>query len=131
LHDEMNNKSIKAFLGIAIAGVAVLTIASGPLVDRLGYAGMEKVRQFANTVGMFAAVPKNENNTLAQDLQQKQQELTEREMLIKQKEQTLGYKEESNNKTAVVYITVIGGLLLLLILMNFYLDWKRNRRQTD
>jgi len=128
LHDEMNNKSIKAFLGIAIVGVAVLTIASGPLGDRLGHAGMEKVRQFANTVGMFAAVPKNEKNSLAQGLQQKQQELTEREMLVEQKEQALAYKNESNGKTAVVYITAIGGLLLLLILMNFYLDWRRNRR---
>jgi hypothetical protein len=74
--------------------------------------------QVATPVGVLAAVPENEVNTLVQQLQSKEEELTVREAEL------LRAKSRTDTKTLAL-VTVIGAGLLGLILLNFYLDMRR------
>lgn len=82
------------------------------------------VKQLGSAVGMYAAVEENEYNTLAQQIQEKEQELTEREQEIVEREQVIEKRIEESESKAVTYVTAIGLLLLVLVLLNFYYDWR-------
>jgi hypothetical protein len=74
--------------------------------------------QVATPVGVLAAVPENDVNTIAQQLQTKEQELAVREAEL------LRAASRTDSKTLAL-VTVIGAGLLGLILLNFYLDMRR------
>ena len=74
--------------------------------------------QVATPVGVLAAVPENEVNTLVQQLQSKEEELAVREAEV------LRAESRTDTKTLAL-VTVIGAGLLGLILLNFYLDMRR------
>jgi len=85
-------------------------------------------QQLATVVGISAAVPENEFNTLAQQLTDKERELAAREGLLEEKEAALLEdlrKERADNKKTAIFVSLLGLLLLALILFNFYSDWKR------
>ena len=77
-------------------------------------------------VGVSVGVLPNPYNTLAQQLQDKENDLTKREA-------DLSKKEEGSNKQdkTLIYALIGGGVLLLLILLNFYFDYRRKRRKQD
>lgn len=94
----------------------------------------QKVQDFAYAnaaavIGMGATIQPNEFNSLAQSLEQKQTELTEREKSLIAREEALGreYRETiaSNNRLTLMVIGGVTLILITLILLNFYLDWKR------
>ena len=94
------------------------------------------VNNVASVVGMSVGVPRNETNALAQDLQNKEQQLNERERLIDVKEQEIrAVVVEENAKQDRLALMVIGGvtaLLMFLIGINFYLDRRRSaQRQSE
>jgi len=72
----------------------------------------------ANTVGVYAGVEENEVNTLVA-------QLDEREKVLNARELALNISQNSSDKKVLILITLVGGGLLGLILMNFYLDAKR------
>lgn len=83
----------------------------------------------AAVIGIGAAIAPNEYNTLAQSLEQKQTELTEREKELIAREEALGreYRETiaANNRATLLVVGGVSLVLILLILLNFYLDMKR------
>jgi CHASE3 domain sensor protein len=83
------------------------------------------LKQLGNVIGVSAGVPSNEINTLASDLRQWENELDAREQDLAAQEVLLRERAEGDTNTSVVYITVIGALLLVLVVMNFVLDWRR------
>jgi len=88
------------------------------------------IAQIASSIGVTVGVPSNPFNTLAQQLQEKESVLIEKEKEIKQKEialqeQTKG--ESAGQKRTLLYILFGGALLLSLIALNFYLDYRRRR----
>lgn len=71
----------------------------------------------ANSVGVLAGVSANRMNTLAEQLAERERELTAREA-------ALAHTGQANAQTLMV-VTVAGAGLLGLILTNFYLDNRR------
>lgn len=79
------------------------------------------------TVGASAAVEPNEYNTLAQQLGEKQNELSlrERELIARENELT---KKNAGPATLMPLISFIISLVLaFLIALNFYMDWRRGK----
>ncbi len=74
--------------------------------------------QTAQVVGVFASVAPNEANTRMAALDAREAELQARESLL--------FEEITRrDRTMLVIVTAIGAVLLVLILLNFYLDQKR------
>ena len=80
------------------------------------------VDQSAQAIGVLAAVPENEYNTLAQQLDARAQELAAREATIVRAEQG-----PSTDQTTLLLVALMGAGLFGLILLNFYLDHQRRR----
>jgi len=74
----------------------------------------------ANTVGVYAGVEDNGVNTLVA-------QLDEREKVLDTRELALRTVQGTGDRKVLLLITLMGGGLLGLILMNFYLDSKRRR----
>ncbi len=76
------------------------------------------------SVGTNAAVDENPFNTLAQQLVNKERELQERESVLDQREFVL----DARDAPLALYSLVMGFVVCLLVLANFYFDWRRSRR---
>lgn len=76
------------------------------------------------SVGMNAAVDENPFNTLAQQLVNKERELQAREGVLDQREYVLDAREAP----MAFYSLLLGLAVCLLVLFNFYFDWRRDRR---
>jgi hypothetical protein len=77
-------------------------------------------------VGMSASVRDNEYNTLAVQLREKEESLNEMERALAERLS----KESVRQQRLTIAFTLVSGLLLSLILINFFQDWKRNREKT-
>jgi predicted PurR-regulated permease PerM len=118
-------------------GIVILFLAGGgllffvfmlsPLSD--SWMGYEQYN-IANVVGITASIPVNKYNTLAQQLDEKEQALKAREKEIAEREIYIGALSYSS-QIAQNKITVFGIgfslLLFILISINFYLDWRRTK----
>ncbi len=83
----------------------------------------------AEVASISVAVPANPYNTLAQQLSEKEKELSDRELqlLAQQKDFEMEY-QELLSQNRLLTLVVLGGvtvLLLFLIFANFYFDIKR------
>ncbi len=76
------------------------------------------------SVGMSATVDENPFNTLAQQLVNKERELQARESTLDQREYVLDAREAP----MALYSLLLGLAVCLLVLFNFYFDWRRDRR---
>lgn len=77
------------------------------------------------SVGMNATVDENPFNTLAQQLVSKERELQARESVLDQREYVLDAREAP----MAFYSLMLGLTVCLLVLANFYFDWRRGRDQ--
>lgn len=88
----------------------------------------------ASVASMSAAVPPTEYSYLALQFAQKEEELTTREQALLAREQAFGAQyQRTIDANKRLTLSVLGGvtlLLLALILMNFYLDMQRGKRET-
>lgn len=113
----------------ALALVGMLQYSSAPTdsVKRLVY------ENIASVIGVSGAVLPNQFNVLAQQLAQKDLELSSREREIIERERLIGEEYQSaimrNQQTVFYAISAVALLLLLLILLNFYLDYAREKRE--
>lgn len=86
------------------------------------------IAQIGSTVGVTVSVPSNPFNTLAQQLKEKESTLFEKEKKLQEKEIALDTeinKGQSSQNKIFMYLAAMGGILLLLILLNFYFDYRR------
>lgn len=88
----------------------------------------EFTRQLGAAVGASAGVAANEYNTLAQALLKKEAEVNEREASLAEREAAVLAGASEKDTKLVFLILTIGILLFFLILLNFYLDWRRNHK---
>ncbi len=75
----------------------------------------------ASTIGIQASVPVTEINTLSAQLEQRNVELSQREVAVTLKE------NESSTDTTTFILSVILFVLLVLIILNYILDFMRGR----
>lgn len=75
--------------------------------------------QAGSAIGVTASVPPNPFNTLAQQLKEKEDGLELKEKALNEREKAM----EQGNMNYIVYGSL--GVLSLLVMANFYLDYKR------
>lgn len=80
----------------------------------------------ATAIGMNAAVLPTETNTLSAQLQERERELTQREIAVNLKEST-----EGNSDMVTYILSVLLFVLLVLIVLNYLLDYLRAKQQTQ
>jgi hypothetical protein len=81
----------------------------------------------ANAVGMSTSVEPTELNTLTAELTAQKRLLDQREMEIKEREIEIGLKPGASNDKAVYILASILFVLLVLIILNYVLDFLRSR----
>jgi hypothetical protein len=128
--DPEKRRSATIRMGVLPALFAVLFLAGYSAFNRMPPDSLRLVYDnAASVIGMGASIEPNEYNTLAQELEKRSEDLDRREAEIRAREAALGVDGGSPIVSArVAYF--FGGitlLLLTLILLNFYFDWKRNR----
>ncbi len=87
--------------------------------------------QIGTTVGMSVGVAENPFNTLAKQLKEKELRLKEKEELLNAKEIEL--EEKKFSRAGEVILAIILAIIIIqfiLILLNFYLDYKNRKRNT-
>lgn len=84
----------------------------------------------AASVSVSAGVPPNPINTLNEQLNQKAAQLDVQQKHIQDLQQTLSATASANDRLGL-YSLFASALLLLLVLANFYFDWRRNHGKDD
>lgn len=127
----------KKTISIIVIVVVILLLAVGTILPqtvalRMKLFAYRVSDQLGNAVGVSLGVPSNEYNKLAQELSTYEKNLQEREGDIALREQDVAVREEEVQKEtrALIYASLFGVILLGLILLNFYMDWKRRRRSS-
>ena len=88
----------------------------------------------ANAIGMSAAVKPTELNQYTAALTQRERELDAREMALREREITVNIQDgemgSTNDATTYILASILF-ILLLLILLNYTLDYLRAREEKD
>ena len=89
------------------------------------------VAQVGSEIGVSVSVPPNPFNQLAQQLEEKEISLLEKEKELDQKEAELSEKNISERENRFLFLILGGGILLVLILiiLNFYFDYRKKGNQ--
>lgn len=114
---------------LVIANVLMVTVLLNNYVLKGGTIPALDFSQLGNAVGVSVGVPPNQYNTVAQELDEWDKRLDRREQELNEREVLLRESGQTSSDTSSVYIMAIGFLLLLLIVINFVLDWKRFERK--
>ncbi len=114
------------FLGIITASLIFQYITD---INPLSI-GKYFVYQIGSAIGVSVAVPPNPFNTLSQQLNEKENALTQKEKELQQKESIISGEKENRENRTLLYAVGGGGILLVLVLLNFYLDYRRRRRNS-
>jgi hypothetical protein len=85
--------------------------------------------KFSRAVGMSTSVPENPFNKVALQLKEKEQQLNEKENALDLKADELAH-DNYTLQTKLTIILIAGvALLFLLIMLNFYFDYKRKQQE--
>ena len=128
---ESKKKVTMQYLALVFAVVLTTEIASGDIP--LKSFALSAYQNLASVASLSAAIEQTPVNSLAQQFDQKERELTAREaqLLLREQELDAKYQEsiESNRRLTLYVLGGITLLLLLLIFMNFYYDIKREEER--
>ena len=120
-----SKRTIALQYGVLILGMVLMTQLSVAELT-IGDMASRATQNIATVIGMSVGVPPNEVNLLAQELQKKELALTERERALDTREREIRavVLEETakGNRITLYVIFAITTLLVLLIVINFYLD---------
>jgi len=114
---------IVTILLIVVFGYSWASFKVNPF-DITGYL----VAQVGSSMGVSMSVSENPFNTLAQQLEEKEAQLQEKEEALEQREASSGSRDFSEEGRIILWL--ISGLLIILfilILLNFYFDYKRTK----
>lgn len=106
-----------------VVTACVLAFASGVVVPDTRVLTVSTERYLANVVGMTASVQPNEFNTLATELKDRSEELDRREREIDARARQSIIAEP----LTIAVLSAILGVQLLLIVANYYFDYRRSR----
>lgn len=109
-----------ALIGCAVAIGAFLYAVASDVPSQVAFRVGSSLA--AAEVSISAAVPPNPDNTLAAQLQQKEQELDQREQVVKQMERDAASHPVDS---LGLYALIASVVLFLLIGINFFLDMRR------
>lgn len=119
----MENKRKTPINGSVIICAILFVVLS--VYGNLSLGPKEFVRELGVAVGASAGVLPNEYNTLAQALLKKEAEVNQKEAALSLREAAV-LRQGREKETKLIFVVLsVGALLLVLILLNFYLDWRR------
>lgn len=119
----MLSTSTKVLMMILLVFIGASTVELYAPIS-LSTMGKDFIAQVGAMIGVGASVPPNPINTIAQQLKDKALALNEREERLVVKE----YRATQDARTTTRKLNIIlgiSGILLLMIMGNFYLDYKR------
>ena len=119
-HKERKIAGYVALVAILVLIVQLVSIGSFP-IKRIAFQATENL---ATIIGVAGSVAPNEFNQLAQQFDKKEKELTSREQGLALREQSLLNTKDDHK---ILYMMIGIGILIFLLLLNFYLDWKREK----
>ncbi len=101
-----------------------LTVAGSVVLEDVYKADtLTLAKYYLAQIGVTVSIPSNPFNTLAQRLSEKESTLSVKEQELQKKE--IALREEEKKDKTVLYFSLGGGVLLVLVLVNFYLDYRR------
>ena len=118
---EHSKNAAVALVALVLLGYASYVSPPRELVSRAG----EMLGSAA--VGVAAGVPENPYNTLAQQLQAKEAELNEREAALRGNDAGTAQNDGFFNEPMAVVSFFISIILFVLLLLNYYFDWHRQK----
>lgn len=86
--------------------------------------GSDVIGTLGAQVGVGAGVAPTEFTKLAQQLDEKQRELEQREAVVVEAESKSANDNASSKFSIEWYVTLLAFILLVLVLINFYLDFR-------
>jgi hypothetical protein len=104
---------------LLLLGYSKLALKVGP-TDLVSYS----LASLGSSVGVSVSVPPNPYNTLAVQLEQWQKRLEEKEKVLTQKEIELNQRTIFQGEIISKLVVALLIIIFLLILINFYLDFK-------
>ena len=107
------------FFFLFLLGYSKIILRIAP-TDLVSYS----LASFGSAVGVSVSVPPNPYNTIAVQLQDWQNKLIEKEKTLNQKELELRQKSVIQGEIISKLIVALLGIIFLLVLINFYLDFK-------
>ena len=119
-------------LRVAMAVVAtVLVFDSGLFSPVTKQLSLNTQQYLGQAVGVYAGVESTELNTITAALTEKEQSLAEREKTIEQREIEVGLATGSTRGVDSTFIlSVLLSIILVLIIINYILDFRRGRLLT-
>lgn len=111
----------------AVVCALVLLFESGLISQSTVILSQNTHQYLANAVGMTTTVEPTELNTLTAELTAQKRLLDQRELAIKEREIEVGLKPGQSNDTATYVLASILFVLLVLIILNYVLDFVRSR----
>lgn len=106
--------------GLIFLGVLLAVLAAGSeFLAPAGYTGSE--------VGITVAVPPSQFNTTARQLREKESELAARDANLQEKAAELAARENETTTRVNTRAALALGVLSALVLLNFYLDFRRKQ----
>ncbi len=88
-------------------------------------------RAAADSVGVSVGVEENEYNQVAEQLKERANQLDSREQSLAELEQEIKAEliaERQAERRAFLFLSVASVVLMALLAVNFYLDWRRSER---
>lgn len=119
----MSKKARRVLLAVAVILFIYASVVSPTLPLRATYL------VGSAAVGISVAVPSNSYNALAQQLIERDAELSRREAKIRDMEAQGGGVFSRLNATLAPYSLIVSCLLFLLVAVNYFLDWHRHRKR--
>ena len=112
-----------ALLLLTLLLVALRTLSLG----EASFPTVPTLSQIGAAIGATVSVEPNPYNTLAEQLKNKEGQLSLRERALEESERAIGSRSQKAD-TLLQYLLAASGMLLFLILLNFYFDWRRTTR---
>lgn len=116
-------------LRVSALVVALLLLFDGGFVAPLTKTLSENTYEYvaSGAVGVFAGVTENELNVITAELTERTQALDAREKSLQEREIATRDFGISDTDYSVYVLSLILFVLTMLILMNYFLDWRRSR----
>lgn len=112
----------------AVVCAFVLLFESGLLSESTAYLSMNTHQYLANAVGMSAQIEPTELNMFTAELTRQKTELDAREAALKDREIAIGLNGRPNETSTYVLASILF-VMLVLIILNYTLDYLRAKEQ--
>jgi hypothetical protein len=124
MKDSMYHRVLRV---AAVVYALVLLFESGMISQSTAALSMDTHQYLANAVGMSVSVEPTELNMMTAELTNQKRLLDQRETTLREREIEVGLQAGGSNERATYVLASILFILLVLIILNYVLDFMRTR----